>query len=269
MFVTQTSLEDAQAAGWFWSIDDLVYNPHDHRSTNTTTFIPAWSLPPAPLGSWTAMMAGHVHWRAVWAGTNHMIALAFLYLLRSSIHASAMKKNVGNLVRRVPLNHSSSSHDAVSGIATNTTTATTTTTTRTATANKRPASSVWATMSQSVRMVQMSMQDHRPVRMLSTRPDYYETRATPPRRSLESIFSEYAYALFVVATVGGFGVCPTVATSNTVSECIGALYAVPSSFLYLVANTLRSLSTGCLTNYYRCTRLAPKRQHLNMALLYY
>jgi hypothetical protein len=266
MFITQTSLEDAQAAGWFWSVEELVYNPQSHISSNTTTLpIPSWSLPPAPLGSWTALLAGHVHWKAVYDGLGHMTALAFLYLLRSSIHASAMKKNVGNLVRRIPLDplpHNIENKDTGTTATDMTTTDRTTTTT-----SKRP-STVWARMSQSVRMVQMSMQDQKPVRMLSTRPDYYEIRATPPRRSLESIFGEYAYALFVVAAVGGFGVCPTVATSNTVSMILG-LYVVLPLVLQSTRHVLMyrvPCLLSCFTNEHRCTRSVPKRRHLSTAL---
>ena len=43
---------------------------------------------------------------------------------------------------------------------------------------------------------------------------------------MEEVFQEYGYALFVVAFVGGFGCCPTVATSNTM-YAIGAGNAAP------------------------------------------
>ena len=42
-----------------------------------------------------------------------------------------------------------------------------------------------------------------------------------PKLTLEEVFTEYGYALFVVAICGGFGNCPTVATSNTM-YAIGA-----------------------------------------------
>mmetsp|Transcript_48922 Transcript_48922/g.118444 ORF Transcript_48922/g.118444 Transcript_48922/m.118444 type:complete len:912 (+) Transcript_48922:2-2737(+) len=60
-------------------------------------------LPPTPFGTWLSLMEGYVSWTAVFAGVKNMVALAFLYLLRSSIHASALKKNVNNLVRRIPV----------------------------------------------------------------------------------------------------------------------------------------------------------------------
>jgi hypothetical protein len=56
--------------------------------------------------------------------------------------------------------------------------------------------------------------------------DYYEIRAKPSQRTLEEIFKEYGYALFVVSFCGGFGCCPTVATSNTM-YAIGAGDAAP------------------------------------------
>ena len=243
MAVTGTSLEEAQAAGWFWSVHELVYDYNRereewdflHTNTTTATAIPWWTLPPAPLGSWAAVVAGHVNWKAVGDGLGHMAALAFLYLLRSSIHASAMKKNVGNLVRRIPMDHTlerEPNTDQESLLET---------TTRRK--NQRP--SVLSKLTQSIRMVQMSMQDPKALKPQTTntvpsnasthRIEYREIRATPPRRSLESIFREYSYALFVVAMVGGFGVCPTVATSNTM-YAIGADKAAPQygSILLLI-----------------------------------
>lgn len=44
--------------------------------------------------------------------------------------------------------------------------------------------------------------------------------------SLEDIFVEYGYTLFCVSVSGGFGVCPTVATSNTM-YAIGAGGSAP------------------------------------------
>jgi hypothetical protein len=39
---------------------------------------------------------------------------------------------------------------------------------------------------------------------------YKEIRAKSTRRTLEEIFVEYGYALFVVTLTGGFGMSPTV-----------------------------------------------------------
>ncbi|KAG7339584.1 mannonate oxidoreductase [Nitzschia inconspicua] len=52
-------------------------------------------------------------------------------------------------------------------------------------------------------------------------PRYFEIWAKPSQRTLEEVFVEYEYALFAVFLCGGFGCCPTVATSNTM-YAIGA-----------------------------------------------
>jgi len=228
MWATGTSLEDAQRAKWFWSSGELIYH------LEPTVGLQSWTLPPAPFGSLGAMIAGHVNWTAVAKGLGNMAALAFVYLLRSSIHASAMKKNVGNLVRRVPVDNKQEEDMNDYGAATTT-----------AVANGgRAYSSAFSFvggMRESIQMVNLSLAERKTLRMRPRRratdvelpaddeelkttdkePEYTEIRAKATRRTLEEIFIEYGYALFVVAGCGGFGCCPTVATSNTM-YAIGA-----------------------------------------------
>ena len=115
------SLDQARADGWFYTKNELessyfsVYSliPSDDEimevATNADESI--WNsrlMPPSPFGTWFALIGNYVHWNAVWKGAEHMIALAVLYLLRASIHAAALKKNVHNLIRRVPVEGSPS-----------------------------------------------------------------------------------------------------------------------------------------------------------------
>jgi hypothetical protein len=108
-FLPGLSLED-----WFYSHDEL----QSSMSSSTTTLLASSSatststttptlllpyLPPNPLGTWFAIWEQYVYWKAVLLGAEQMIALAILYLLRASIHATALKKNTLNLVRRVPI----------------------------------------------------------------------------------------------------------------------------------------------------------------------
>jgi len=98
MWATGTTLQEAQAAGWFWSEEQLVYQ------TDTPIGFSSWYAPPAPFGGISVLFQHDlVCWSAIRQGLHPIASLAVLYLLRSSIHASALKKNVGNLVRRVPV----------------------------------------------------------------------------------------------------------------------------------------------------------------------
>lgn len=64
--------------------------------TKTQIGFPEWA-PPAPFGVWNQLQ--YVHWGAVWQGFGTAAALGFLYMIRCSVHATALKKNVPNLVR--------------------------------------------------------------------------------------------------------------------------------------------------------------------------
>jgi MFS superfamily sulfate permease-like transporter len=108
MLVLGISLEDAQANGWFYSHQELNSSiPSEGIVTMgfANDGSSWWNkiLPPHPFGTWFAVFGRCVHWRAVFKGAEHMVALAILYLLRSSIHAAALKKNIHNLIRRVPI----------------------------------------------------------------------------------------------------------------------------------------------------------------------
>ncbi|KAL3938156.1 MAG: hypothetical protein SGBAC_006863, partial [Bacillariaceae sp.] len=227
MFLTNTSLEEAQEAHWFWSQKELIVD-HDE--------IPFRVLPLCNFFGVFSIGGASVDWQAVRAGLDNMIALAFLYLLRSSIHASALKKNVANLVRRVPVelgevrgqNPQEDSDDEDDGSAISSKNSKIHSTARTG--------NIFNSVRLTVRQVQWSLAGDAkeiPNAVLSTRVSaamldldhamleqddtemYTEVRAKPTKRSLEEIFCEYGYALYIVALFGGFGCCPTVATSKT------------------------------------------------------
>ena len=293
MFVTETSLQQAQKEKWFWSYDELVYHD-DFREENPSKT--AWMLPPTPFTNIFCIFNPYTNWNAVYQGIGDMFALSFLYLLRSSIHASALKKNINNLVRRIPTEMTPpTQHDyeVNENIGPNTTPLPPETVDETPVTTSQAytmASNVYDSVRQGVQQVNMSLaeQDDLPSGPVATAtaatpgatisatlttpslhegsnlidhgtstngganneaftpikkrfsdyggttpandadgPDatnqegYIEIRPKPTRRSLEGVFEEYAYALFVVAGCGGFGNCPTVATSNTM-YAIGA-----------------------------------------------
>jgi hypothetical protein len=240
MLLTGTSLQEAQEAHWFWSREELIVDKSDNP------------FQPLPLCNIRALFSSATDWKAVQDGLGHMVALAFLYLLRSSIHASALKKNIGNLVRRVPQSkqeirehipqEDSDEEEDMSVVAS--------VRNRLASSAINPLSSTFRasnaspgvieSVRQTVQQVQLSLLDDtkssRNIHQNQTKVDafdmqgydddpepimYTEMRAKPTGKTLEEIFIEYGYALYAVSILGGFGCCPTVATSNTM-YAIGA-----------------------------------------------
>lgn len=201
-------------------------------------------MPPVPFGHFGSLLQGQVHWGAVKSGLKDMFALAFLYLLRSSIHASAMKKNINNLVCKKRVKKSLPLPDKASSPVK-----------QQRHKKKEPsyAQAAMVAISDKLRLVNESLAQtnnasgtHQSIRrskspktrkaptttleiptadnsmnMAHDEYEYIEERPKPCRRSLQDVFIEYGFALILVAFGGGFGVCPTVATSNTM-YAIGA-----------------------------------------------
>ena len=299
MLITGTSLEEAQEAQWFWSYEELTTTSaggNDEVHSNHTTTVSFELLPPTPFGAWASILDRFVSWKAVGRGLHNMVALAFLYLLRSSIHASALKKNVNNLVRRIPIKQQKSVHhsngsarnakslldilqedededldnekdcgsDEGSSLLANRNTASHSTAHYVkASGAYHQATSMVQSMRDQMEIISMSLADTQTLRnnraqrrTVTFQPtttiiptdcdenipgplfspigtsnsgnttEYHELRAKPSQRTLEEVFSEYGYALLVVSITGGFGCCPTVATSNTM-YAIGAGDAAP------------------------------------------
>ena len=58
---------------------------------------------PAPFAIWKMVIFdGNVHWPSFKAGISTMSSLAFLYLIRCSLHTAALKKNIPNVTRKAP-----------------------------------------------------------------------------------------------------------------------------------------------------------------------
>lgn len=89
------SMEQMIECEWFWARSDLVY-----ESLDVKVGFAKWA-PPAPMGWISSFISGNVHWGAVQTGLNPTVALAFLYMIRCSLHGAALKKNVPNLERIV------------------------------------------------------------------------------------------------------------------------------------------------------------------------
>ncbi|GKY97142.1 hypothetical protein MPSEU_000672600 [Mayamaea pseudoterrestris] len=236
LWATGTSLHEAQEQGWFWSKNELVYTPTFATNSAGVTkgyftfdYVLSLILPPAPLDNFGSLISGYVNFKAVYSGLENMVALAFLYLLRSSIHASAMKKNVGNLVRRIPVRRMNNTapgtynlHDGNNE----------------SNGTYAAASEMIDELKESVTILNLSLADRQNIRIQpgganpdarnglhrptdEDEPVCTEVRPKTPQLTLEDIFKEYSYGLYVVAFCGAFGICPTVATSTTM-YAIGA-----------------------------------------------
>ena len=93
--IAGVSRQEAVEQNWFWGVSDLVYEP-----LNAPFGFKDWVIP-APLG-WIKtyfFQSDYIHWGAVQNGMDTSIALAFLYLIRCSLHVPALRKNISNLVR--------------------------------------------------------------------------------------------------------------------------------------------------------------------------
>jgi hypothetical protein len=93
MFLTETSLKEAQESSWFWSQDDFKVK----MSWNNVNEI-AWE-PPLPFGVFRGVMQGKAHMPAVIAALPTAISMALIYFIRCSVHAPALRKNSNNLLK--------------------------------------------------------------------------------------------------------------------------------------------------------------------------
>ncbi|CAB9515416.1 solute carrier family 26 [Seminavis robusta] len=98
LWFTGTSLDAAQDMNWFFSAKDLQDPPFFSSEDEGSAWWWSWTAP-APMGVWVMMLHGDVHWPSFRAGLATMSALVFLYVIRSSLHAAALKKNIPNVTR--------------------------------------------------------------------------------------------------------------------------------------------------------------------------
>lgn len=92
LWISGTTLIEAQAQNWFFSATDLV-------PRYPTLSLKEYALP-APFGLWVSVWRGDVHWEAFMAGMPMMMALVLLYLVRCSLHSAALKKNIPMVTRK-------------------------------------------------------------------------------------------------------------------------------------------------------------------------
>lgn len=93
MFLTGTTLKEAQSSGWFWRNDDFKVKV----SWNNVDAI-KWE-PPLPFGIIAGIMQGKAHIPAIVAGLPTVLSMALIYFIRCSVHAPALRKNSNNLLK--------------------------------------------------------------------------------------------------------------------------------------------------------------------------
>merc|ERR1712232_1085545 len=87
------TLQEAREREWFWSPEAFV-----NEDLVPTVGLTDW-VPPAPFGVINALFHGYIHWGAVGDGLQTTFALAFLYIIRCSLHGTALKKNIPNFFK--------------------------------------------------------------------------------------------------------------------------------------------------------------------------
>ena len=96
MMITQTTLSDAQESGWFWNEHDFEDND-SHGSEVSAVGIDQW-LVPLPFGVIHGLVTGNFDVKAIRNGLPTVCAMAFIYALRCSLHAPALKKTKQNIL---------------------------------------------------------------------------------------------------------------------------------------------------------------------------
>jgi hypothetical protein len=146
------------------------------------------------------MKNGVVHWGAVYEGMSTVLALGFLYMIRCSVHGTALKKNIPNLSRTVR------SKDIV---------------------DRSPMRSTVQPPSLKARKFSEAVDIEAVMLPTSTagggleKPDSIVEHAKPTNISLKAILIPYGMSQFLAAVVGGFAITPSVAASTTMFSVSG------------------------------------------------
>ena len=163
--------------------------------THLTTKYSVWATP-APFGWINGMIGGKIHWGAVAKGLETTVALSFLYMIRCSIHGTALKKNIPTLsrvekIKKVPMK------EAIQPLS----------------LSRKPTV---------VRSHHRNFSEA--VDIDGTQPEHTATdvphatvvvHAKPTKASLKVILTQYGYSQIISGLIGGFAVIPCVATAPT------------------------------------------------------
>jgi hypothetical protein len=155
----------------------------------------AWATP-APFGWINGMIGGKVHWGAVGKGLETTVALSFLYLIRCSIHGTALKKNIPTL-SRVEKVKKEPPLEAIRPLA----------------LARRPTvlRGHQRKFSEAVDIDGAQQEQTASADVAATT----VVTAKPTKASLKAILTQYGYSQLISGLVGGFAVIPCVATAPT------------------------------------------------------
>jgi len=93
LYLTGTSLKEAQEGGWFWSQDEF---PVAVSWSNVNSL--KWD-PPLPFGYVNGVFQGKLYLPAIIKGFPVALSMALIYFIRCSVHAPALRKNSNNLLK--------------------------------------------------------------------------------------------------------------------------------------------------------------------------
>ena len=154
------------------------------------------------------MIGGKVHWGAVGKGLETTVALSFLYMIRCSIHGTALKKNIPTLSRVEKL----MKETAVETV-------------RPLALSRKPTvvRSHQRKFSEAVDIDGAQQEPAASTEISATTVVF----AKPTKASLKTILTQYGYSQLISGLVGGFAVIPCVATAPT-------MFMVRTTGMYLL-----------------------------------
>ena len=85
MMLTGTSLQEAQDLGFFWEEKEVVMSPQAYNDY--------------PMHLWSQGVFKKISWDAFRNGVPDVIAMGLIYLIRCSLQAAALKRNLANYLR--------------------------------------------------------------------------------------------------------------------------------------------------------------------------
>ena len=233
MGITRVSLQDMVEEGWFWSKDQLVNQKPSGGYRHQSIGFDAWA-PPAPAGWIHSLVQGQVHWVAVQAGFSTALALAFLYMIRCSLHGAALRKNIGIMQRFVTIDESTvgdqaeaaehaatlplvTTKDSLSGPGIGIAPLPRSHKRRVSESVDLNAAFLGMSTANLAEAIKKFDDNENGANGMPTTPmkKVVVVQSQPTKHTLTDILTQYAYSQYVCALVGGFAMTPSIGPSST------------------------------------------------------